>query len=376
MAAFAAIAVPIATAGAEDPKPTPCNGVLIKDAAGDQDVAPVGGGSAGLPHGSVGPDNIDIRGLFFNLAPGADGKPVATANIQIQNLTSVVPPEANEGEVRYLVDFGQQGDISSLTAILSASGWKFVAAVPTDLPDPLGSVQINEVEIKGKVFEGKDGVIQMEFPESALIKDGTAMTGVITRISLGDLTVVFVSDQAPDGGTADAVSFTLKACPTPGGTATPATGGGTTPPSTTPPSSQSGPPAQPPAGQPGPNSLPVAGPLTFDVAVDKGKRATARKRGLRARVRCTVQCKVVATATISKATAKKLKLGKKALKIGTGTGTIVQPGRIPFYIKLTAKTKKALARKGVKKFPLAVAFSVTDLNGKQVKKVTKKSTLR
>ena len=389
LAAFAALAVPMATAGAQDVKPTPCTGILIKDGAGDQRSAPVGGGDAGLGYGGVGPDNIDIRGLFFNFEPGADGKPVLKANIQIQNLTKQVPAEAREGQVRYLVDFALQGDVTSVTAILDANGFRFVASKATTV-GPLNVFM--DAETKGKAFEGKDGVLQIEIPESSGIKEGTEMVGVITRVSLGSQTVIFVSDQAPDGGTADAVTFKVKACPPPAPAPAPApdgggttdggttgggsTGGGSTGGGSTPPPSQSGPPAQPPAGQPGANSLPVAGPLTVDVAVDKGKRSTARKRGLRARVRCSVQCKATAVASIDKKTARKLKLGRKALKIATGRGTIVQPGRVPFFLKLTAKAKKALARKGVKKFSLKVAFVVTDLNGKQVKKATKKSTLR
>lgn len=376
LAALTLLAVPIAGAGAQDAKPTPCTGILLKDGAGDQDVAPVGGGGAGTPIASPGPDNIDIRGLFFNFAPGADGKPVLTANIQINNLTKDVPAEAREGEVRYLVDFGTQGDVASVTAILDSDGFRFVAAKVTDLPDPLGGVQIVEEEIKGAAFEGKDGVLQLEIPESAAIKDGTEMTGVITRVSLGDNSVIFVSDQAPDGGTADAVDFVVKSCPPPAASGATPTSDPAPAPAPAPPADQSGPPKQPQAGQPGPNSLPVGGPLTADVAVDKGKRSTARKRGLRGRVRCSVQCKVVAVATIDKRTARKLRLGKKTTKIGTGKGTVVQPGRVPFFIKLTPKAKKALARKGVKKFALKVAFRVTDLNGKQLKKVTRKSTLR
>lgn len=363
----AALVVPVALAPAQDAKPTPCNGILLKDAAGDQDVAPIGGGGAGLPHSSVGPDNIDLRSLFFNYAPNAEGKPVLTANIGITNLTSEVPAEAHEGEVRYLVDFDTLGDVSSLTAILSADGWRFTANIPTIV----GVLAVeNLVDIKGKVFEGKDGIIQMEMPDSAGVKPGTAMSGVISRVSLGDNTVIFVSDQTPDGGVEAAVDYTVKECPAPGSTPTPpASDGPSTPPS-------GGPPNQPPAGQPGAGLLPVGGTLAVDVAVDKGKRSTARKRGLRARIRCSVQCKASAVATVDKKTARKLKLGNKAVAIGKGAGTITKPGRIPFFLKLTGKAKKALARKGVRKFGLTVTFKVTDLQGNQLKTMSKKSTLR
>jgi hypothetical protein len=371
-----AVVVPVAGAGAQSGKPVPCTGVLIKDAKGDQTKAPVGGGSAGLPYGSGGPENIDIRGLFFNFQDG-----VLTANIQINNLTSEVPAEAREGEVRYLVDFATQGDgVTNLYAKLNADGWSFVWTKElVALPEPVGPVNFGETETKGKVFEGPDGVIQIEFPPEAGIKAGAELAEVITRVSLGDNTVVFVSDQAPDGGYADAVKFKVAACPA-GGAATPnaaggAGGSGTGAPAGGGPGTAT-PGPQPTPGQPGAGLLPVAGPLSVSFAVDKGKRKTARTRGLRGRIRCTVQCKVTAVASIDKKVARKLKLGKKAMKVGTGKATIVKAGRVPFFIKLNKKAKKALGRKGVKKFGLKVAFKVTDLNGKQMKKSTKKSTLR
>ena len=125
-----------------------------------------------------------------------------------------------------------------------------------------------------------------------------------------------------------------------------------------------------------PGLLPVSGPLRISFAADKGKRKTARKRGLRVRVRCSVQCKVTATAKIDKKVARKLGLGKKAITIGKAKATIVKPGRIPFFVKLNKKAKKSLARKRVKKFKLKVAIAVTDTSGKQLKKGTKTITLR
>jgi hypothetical protein len=123
--------------------------------------------------------------------------------------------------------------------------------------------------------------------------------------------------------------------------------------------------------------LPATGTLkVISAAVDKGKRSTARTRGLRARVRCSIQCKTTATATVSKTVARQLGLGSKAITIGVGRATITRAGRIPFYIKLTSKTKRALARKRVAKFKLAVAIVVTDTAGKQTTRFNKTSTLR
>lgn len=137
------------------------------------------------------------------------------------------------------------------------------------------------------------------------------------------------------------------------------------------------PPGQPkptPTGKPG--TLPASGPLTISFAADKGKRSTARTRGLRVRVRCSVQCKTTAVAKIDKKVARALGLGKKAITIGKAKATIVKPGRIPFFVKLTKKAKKALARKKVRKFKVKIAIAVTDNSGKQLRRGTKTITLR
>jgi hypothetical protein len=125
-----------------------------------------------------------------------------------------------------------------------------------------------------------------------------------------------------------------------------------------------------------PGTLPVAGTLKISFAADKGKRKTARTRGMRIRVSCTVQCKTTATVKIDKKVAKALGLGKKAMTIGTAKASIVKPGRIPFFVKLSKKAKKALGKKKVKKFKLKVAIVVTDNSGKQLKRGTKTVTLR
>lgn len=139
-------------------------------------------------------------------------------------------------------------------------------------------------------------------------------------------------------------------------------------------------PATPPPGnpQPAPGTLPASGSLTADAAVDKGKRSTARTRGLRARLRCTVICRVKAVASIDAKTARKLGLGRKATMIAVGTARIDRPGRIPFQVMPSAKAKKALAKKvrGLKRITVTVVFSVTDDQGGQLKRVTRRITLR
>jgi len=167
-------------------------------------------------------------------------------------------------------------------------------------------------------------------------------------------------------GTTYTVTATLKpsaGAPAPGA-----------PPTATPPA---GSPTPTPAPAPAPGKLPAAGPLTADAAVDKGKRSTARGRGLRARLRCSVICRAKAVASIDAKTAKKLGLGRSAVAIAVGTARIDKPGRVPFFVKPSAKAKKALGKKvkGLKRITVTVVFSVTDDQGGQLKRVTKRITL-
>lgn len=156
----------------------------------------------------------------------------------------------------------------------------------------------------------------------------------------------------------------------------PAPAPGTTTPPTASPTPEPG--GAPPAARQQPGKLPPSGPLTSDVAVDKGKRSTARTKGLRARLRCSVICRVAAVASVDKKTAKKLKLGSKTTVIGQGAARIDRPGRIPFFIKLSAKAKKALGKKvkGLSRVPVTVKFIVSDDQRGQVRQTTKKTTLR
>jgi hypothetical protein len=232
-------------------------------------------------------------------------------------------------------------------------------------------------------------VVQIVIPPDAGGTPGTKLEA--TSGSIGLLTVASVPpeaqlppiyfgvDTAPDGS-ADGPNTTPVACDAPaGGEPTPQPS--TTPqPDPTPQPSSTPPPGSGPApgsgSQPAPGTLPASGKLVVDVAADKGKRSTARRRGMRVRVRCSVQCVATAIALVNKKTAAKLKLGKKALTIGLGRATITKPGRIPFFVKLSKKAKKALARRKVKKFTVAIGIVVVDRQGGQLKKVTKTVTLR
>jgi hypothetical protein len=193
--------------------------MLLKDAAGDALVFPVGGsfpnfGSPVPDVSSQGPANIDIRGVFFNYAPGADGKQVLTANIQVEDLTEEIPEEAREGFIRYYIPMDATGDVMGLNAVLSEDGWEFTYTQVLDIPDPLGYTDHPEEQpTTGRVFLGKNGVIQIDMPASGEVAEGTELKGVYARTALGNNSVLFVSDQAPDNGASGAVDFKVKSCP-------------------------------------------------------------------------------------------------------------------------------------------------------------------
>jgi hypothetical protein len=89
-----------------------------------------------------------------------------------------------------------------------------------------------------------------------------------------------------------------------------------------------------------------------------------------------VQCRASAVAAIGRNTARRLRLGRTAQRIGIGTATIVRPGRIPFFVKLTPRVRRALARKKVRRFSVTLLIAVTDQSGDQLKRSTKRITLR
>jgi hypothetical protein len=122
--------------------------------------------------------------------------------------------------------------------------------------------------------------------------------------------------------------------------------------------------------------LPVEGKLSLDIASSGGRRDTARKRGIRVRIRCSVQCRATAKVVVSRSIAAKLGLGKKKTTVATGFAEIKKSGRIPFFVKLTPKASKALKKRVMKRVPLTVNMMVTDSRGKQTTKRSKKITLR
>lgn len=377
--AAAAIGAIAASAGAQSAAaPAPCTGFVATDPKGDQIAYPNPGVGLGAT-AAAGPDTVDIRGLFFNYKKGADGKPALTANVQLTNLDTAIPAGAASDAVTYFVDFAPAvGDVSWVEGKNDGGTFGFTYGKVQRAPDGTGTIAV-ETATTGNVYPGPNGIVEIAVPlDASGAKTGTKMEGIYASSAYD---YYAPSDDAPDE---DLKTYTVTDCPEGAGTPTsgpapdPGTSPGPAPGPAAPPANPSNPgaPGQAGPGSPPAGTLPASGKLTVSFAADKGKRSTARKRGLRVRVSCSVQCNAAATASVTAKVARKLGLGKKALRIASGSARIDKAGRIPFYLKLTGKAKKAIAKRKVKKFSLTVTAAVTDRRDQQRQVFKKKSTLR
>jgi len=227
-AVLATFAAP-APAGAADPAPTPCAGTLYTDPAGDQIQDPAGFGDSSFPTVEKGQDNTDIKSVFLNYAPGADGKQVLTANLQIANLTKDIPDVASGG-IYYYLSYNL-GDVPSfVSARLTSSGVTYnyghLATLPPD-PAPIGLFTAYTVDgqTTGSFTEGPNGVVSIVVPEAAGGKAGESLGAVVATVDLVQVDDEkgwqSHADQAPDDSDT-AKDVTVTACP--------ATGGDTLPP--------------------------------------------------------------------------------------------------------------------------------------------------
>jgi hypothetical protein len=257
--------IPSAAQAVDAAKPVPCTGAaLIEDKVGDQAIDPTGTGLFPMD----APTNTDIKRVWLNYNPDATGKPVLTANIEIANLNKddFPSPVNSQGGVYYYVFFN-----------VGATGY-FVKSVNIDgntvtfqhgtITDPSGgvlgpSVYETDGDTPGKWFEGTDGVVQIDIPESKGGKLGTSLTSVMAFVDYiqgSDDQFGFNNhvDVAPDDASPanpmEGVPYTVTACPATEGPA-PITG---------------------PTGPTGPVGTTTL-PLTVSKVLDGAKKAKKKK---------------------------------------------------------------------------------------------------
>jgi hypothetical protein len=185
LAALSALAVSgLAPGLAHAANPKPCNGLpLLEDATEDSIVAPLGGVGLGA-RSHPGAPNTDIENAWLSWEKGADGKKALTANIQLSAVDMTVPaPNDSQGGIAYYV-FYKDGDTVRFLRAQNQLGQGFTFAaghiMNITLPSPLGNTTAyaKDADIPGKLFEGKDGVVQMTVPETAGAKAGATLGGV------------------------------------------------------------------------------------------------------------------------------------------------------------------------------------------------------
>jgi hypothetical protein len=202
---------------AQAPAAEGCNGLHIKDTAGDQSVGPILGNSPVAGTGtSKGPDNMDITGVFFEHRNG-----VTTANLRIANLTKDVPPEIRTGALSYQVEFNktEEGDVVFVRAELKNGQFSFTYATGERVETPASTQDrpvAPEIATEGSVVEGPNGLISIKLPD-VIAKPGTKLEnvyGIVSQRSEETQYVGYANDTAPDAAThaGEGKDYTVVPC--------------------------------------------------------------------------------------------------------------------------------------------------------------------
>lgn len=332
-------AVFVAGPASADPKPAPCAGLLYTDPAGDTNDDPSGNGA---PTGPVG-DQADITGVFLNHAPGAGGKSVLTANLQINNLTETIPSDAGGG-LYYYFTYTLADDVQHyVDARHTSSGWSYYFG-HIEIIGFIGAYT-NDGQTTGSQVLGKDGVVSVVVPDAVGGTLGTTLKATGASVDIlyaGDDASGWQShaDSAPDKSS-DAKDVVVTACPA-GSTPAPG-GGGTTPtptptPTSTPTPSGSGgggsaPPSSggggtPPSSGGNAGNAPATKPLPFKVTKVLG----TSKKGLK--------LKVKAGQAISDLLVQIRKAGGKGPVVATIKAPSLKKGTSTLKLKKSKKIKK------------------------------------
>jgi len=204
---------------------------------------------------------------------------------------------------------------------------------------------------------------------------GARLVGLKVRDAGGDNGIEYKrievggsSEPAPTPTPTPTPTVTATPTPTPSATASPTPTPTPTPTATASPNPLPAPPDPPAPPAPEPDTTAPA----LTVTVPATKLAALLKGGLTLRLSCSEPCSVTVAATVDKATAKRLKLGKSR-QLARGTTSLPQSITKAVKLKLGAKVKKALRKQRTLK--LRVTITAVDAAGNR-KESTRTVTVR
>lgn len=192
LAACVALAAP--ARGAEPPPTADC-GVTATDRAGD---------NVNQTTNQQGTPNTDVKEVFFRYAV-KDGKPALTANIRVAELDTTV--QAPYTAHWYQLEFTVNKKPKLLAAVIDAAGLvSFYYGHPREITDTDPSPSY-EGDTTGRLYEGPDGVIEIDMPIEAMELAGGAISGLTfeVRQAVGRTSVtipapiIFVAPIVDDG---------------------------------------------------------------------------------------------------------------------------------------------------------------------------------
>jgi hypothetical protein len=199
-------AVPGAPAGAVDQvKPSAgCAGLSVTDARDDQinDLIGLGLGSKGSP-------SMDVTEAFFRY----DGTTL-TANIRIADLDPMAagPSTSINGQasgltgVTYYMFFGVNGATRFVSASFDGSAFTYGWGTF----DQSSGVFTPGGTTAGKIFEGQDGIVQIDVPAATGATAGTVLAAPHAESDSRLVLLVTPADVAPDSGRGE--SYTVGQC--------------------------------------------------------------------------------------------------------------------------------------------------------------------
>jgi hypothetical protein len=184
-----------ASAQQANPKPTSCAGVAFTDPAGDATTTP-----------TTTRDNLDLRAGFLRYVTNASGENVLTANIQVTDLDKTLEAGAfsNIWEFRWT----SGGTDQYVRLVLHSDGRVFFYyGTYAAGADPFkGDLDTFRGDTTGRMFLGKDGIVEIVIPVAELKLDGKRLTNphAVSKVWYTDYLLniyAVVADSAPDNWT-------------------------------------------------------------------------------------------------------------------------------------------------------------------------------